>query len=194
VAGDGGPEPASLEAIRAQLTEVLRAKAESTVSDSPLYEYFPELRIELPTGLQGPNVRRRTYPPEAQVGPVRGPDRKTAVEHAERVTRSTVYVDPQAYLDLLRRYRDLSAWDDVVRLANELPTEVAVLPQVAQTVALAQGRLGNTDAAIDVLKAIIVVQRSGDLRPARQSLQEAAFCSRLGRRSRCCDRVVPEGL
>jgi hypothetical protein len=56
-------------------------------------------------------------------------------------------VDPQAYLDLLRRYRDLSAWDEVVRLASELPSDVAGLPQVAQTVALAQGRLGNTDAA-----------------------------------------------
>jgi hypothetical protein len=32
---------------------------------------------------------------------------------------------------------------------------VAGLPQVAQTVALAQGRLGNTDAAIDVLKRYV---------------------------------------
>ena len=152
VAPDGGPEPAGLNGIRSQLADVLHQKAERPVSDSPLYEYFPELRIELPADLQPPELRRRTYPAEAQVSPTRGPDRKTAVARAEQVTRSAKDVDPQAYLDLLRRYRDLSEWDEVVRLAGELPSEVAGLPHVAHTVSLAQERLGNIDAAIDVLK------------------------------------------
>lgn len=155
VALDGGPEPGRLEAILAQLADVLREKAERSVSDSPLYEYFPKLRIELPADLQPPELRRRSYPAEAQMGPARGPDRKTAVVRAEQVTRSTKDVDPQAYLDLLRRYRDLSAWDDVVRLAGELPADVAGLPQVIHNLALAQGRLGNTEAAIDVLKRYV---------------------------------------
>jgi hypothetical protein len=152
VASDGGPEPAQLENVRAQLADVLRQKAERPVSDSPLYEYFPELRVELPADLQPPELRRRAYPAEAQLPQTRGPDRKIAVARAEQVTRSTKEVDPQAYLDLLRRYRDLSAWKDVVRLADELPPEVGLLPQVVQTVALAQGRLGDTEAAIRGLK------------------------------------------
>jgi tetratricopeptide (TPR) repeat protein len=152
VAFDGGPEPAQLGAVRAQLADVLRQKAERPVSDSPLYEYFPELRVELPADLQPPELRRRAYPAEAQLARTQGPDRKIAVAQAEQVTRSTKQVDPQAYLDLLRRYRDLSAWEDVVRLAGELPPEVAELPQVVQAVVLAQLQLGNTEAAIEGLR------------------------------------------
>jgi len=151
LAVDGGPEPGRLAPTIAQLANVLRRKAEETVNDSPLYEYFPSLRIDLPADLRLPERRSRIYPAEAQGSASSEPDRKTSVERAEQITRSTQNVDPQAYLDLLRRYRNLSEWKEVLRLARELPAGVADLPQVVQTVALALARLDRTDEAIQVL-------------------------------------------
>ena len=143
------------DTFREQLASVLADQARGT--DSPIFEYFPELEVVLPPDLRSPEARRRSYPPEAQR--VRGRDRKAAVARAEQATRSATNVDPQAYLDVLNRYFNLSAWDDVVRVADELPDEVAQLPQVVQAKALAYSRLGQTERAIEVLSRHI--ERTG---------------------------------
>jgi tetratricopeptide (TPR) repeat protein len=157
VGSDGAPAAESGDAFRSQLAQVLAEKAQRLSTDSPVFEYFPELQVVFPADLEAPDVRRRSYPPEVQA--VRGPDRKAAVARAEQATRSASDVDPQAYLDLLRRYRDLGAWEDIVRLGSELPLEVAELPQVVQAVALAYSRLGDVHRAITLLAGL--VERTG---------------------------------
>jgi|RhiMetdeSRZDD1v2_1073273.scaffolds.fasta_scaffold11099_10 tetratricopeptide (TPR) repeat protein len=144
--------------VREMLTVELRRRTErveQVTNDSPIFEYFPSLRVELPEDLQPPGTRGYAYPSAAQARPSGRLDRKTDVARAEEVTRGTVNVDPQAYIDILKRYRDLSAWEDVVRFTESLPPEIRDSPQVVQTVVHALNRLGQVDRAIALLTEYI---------------------------------------
>lgn len=137
-------------ASRARLTDLIRDRLARVTNDSPMFEYFRGLHVELPSDLP-PGELRYTYPatgtkPRGKV------DRKPDVARAEEVTRGTVNVDPHAYIDVLTRYRDLEAWGDVVRYAATLPSEVRNSPQVVPTVAVAHHRLGDYAKAIDLLR------------------------------------------
>lgn len=167
--GDGRPDAASLAAARDELARALADKASGTSNDSPLYEYFPELRAELPPDLRPPETRRRPYPPQAQP---RGADRKGKVAEAERAVQGTQGADPQAYLDVLRRWAGIGDWREVIRAAREMPAEVAALPQVVQTVALAWSRLGDLPSAISLLEGHLA-RSSGD--PETRALLGSIF-------------------
>lgn len=149
--GDGGVDASALEARCAMLAEAIAVKAERSATDSPLFEYFPELQVLLPEDLTPPEMRRRRAAVESQNLKPGGHDSKGLVSKAEQFVRRGGDVDSQAWLDVLRRYRDLGEWQEVVRLGDELPPDVGQLPEVVQAVALAWSRLGETGRAIDFL-------------------------------------------
>src|SRR4051812_9225946 len=158
VGNDGMVEPASAEQLREVLTFALRdrmERMEQVTNDSPIFEYFPSLRVELPADLQPPSAHRYAYPRIAQARQTGRLDRKTDVAHAEEVTRGITNVDPQAYIDILKRYRDLSAWEEMVRLTESLPAGIKNSPQVVYNVALAFNKLGQVDRAITGLTEYI---------------------------------------
>ena len=155
VQGDGSVATHDAAHLRHLLVAAISERIERVTNDSPIFEYFPEIRVELPEGMQPPGRRRYAYPSSANKRPGGGQDRKTDVVLAEAVTRDTANVDPQAYIDVLKRYRNLSAWGDVVRYAESLPPEVASSPQVVQTVAHALLRLDQPDRAIELLNRCI---------------------------------------
>lgn len=148
--GDGGVDAGALEARRALLAEAIAAKAERPTTDSPLFEFFPNLQVLLPEDMNPPDVRRRAAVERPNLKPG-GNDSKGLVARAEQVVRRNGDADPQAWLDILRRYRDLGEWLEVVRFCDDLPPDVGRQTEVVQAVVLAWNRLGETGRAIDFL-------------------------------------------
>jgi hypothetical protein len=148
---------ASRETIHRAVVNGLRA----IEGDSPLFEVFPDLRVELPADLVSEESKRRIYPEKIRNAlrkpgkPRVGRERIDEVLQAESAAKATPGVDPAVYLNLLREYRDASAWDEMVRMAETLPPEVAKDPQVIQLVALALNRRGDHERAISKLTELI---------------------------------------
>ena len=148
---DGGVDPGALESRRAMLAEAIATKVERGATDSPLFEYFPGLQVQLPEDLSPPEARRRGPAAEAMNLRPGGRDSKALVARAEQSLRQGGNDEPQVWLDLLRRWRDLGEWQEVVRLGDALPPDVGRQPEAVQAVALAWSRLGQTGRAIDFL-------------------------------------------
>ena len=155
VQGDSVP-PAQEPQIRQMLTSAILERIERVANDSPIFEFFPSMRVELSEEVQLPGARRYARPRGLDTKQATGrQDRKSDVARAEKVMRATPGVDPQEYLAVLKRYRNLSAWTDVVRYAESLPPEVAGSPQVVQITAHALMRLGQYDRGIELLSRSI---------------------------------------
>ena len=157
------------EQFLALLRAAIHESRERVISDSPLYEFFPDLQVELPAEITA-EFQRRSYPRIARRTSIR-PD--FLQSHAETVreiakveeqVRATPEADPYAYLDLLRRYRDLSDWDQLIRLAVEAPPEVRRAPETLRLHALALNRRKQTsdqEHAIVILEQLIA-ETGGD--------------------------------
>lgn len=166
--GDGVLAGQAAESFRAALVATLRSSLGGIVNDSPLYEFFPELRVELPGGL-APEAGRRAYPKirkgnfkqttsSRRGGEPAAQQQQQQAREAEKAVMETPNVDPFAYVDVLKNYRDLSAWDDLVRFADELPPEVSGAPEVLQLLALAlnrRGASGDQDRAIFIMEKLV---------------------------------------
>ena len=151
------------DAVRARITETLRTAARRS-DGSPLYEFFPELRVELPAGLRSAAQEARRYPDLVKSTLKRAArtllpgGRRIDVEAAEGVLRSTPDAEPAAYLDVLRAYRNDSQWEQLIRAADSLPTELEQEPQVMQLVALALNRrseAGDQDRAVALMRRLV---------------------------------------
>lgn len=148
---DGGVDAGALDERRAMLAGAIAAKAERPATDSPLFEYFPGLQVLLPEDLSPPEARGRAPAFEPQNLKPGGHDSKGLVARAEQAVRRSAEVEPQAWLDILRRYRDLGEWKEVVRFCDEMPSDLSRQPEAVQAVALALSRLGDTGHAIALL-------------------------------------------
>lgn len=150
------------EAFRSRLSEALRTAARRA-EGSPLYEFFPGLRVELPAGLGAAIRRGRAYPEPVQRALTRKATKphgrqRADVKEAEEVLRATEDASPAAYLDLLRAYRDASDWDGLIRAAETLPSDVAEDPQALQLLALALNRRsegGDQDRAVALMRRLV---------------------------------------
>jgi tetratricopeptide (TPR) repeat protein len=191
------------EAARSRITEALRMATRRS-DGSPVYEFFPQLRVELPAELRSADREHRSYPDRVK----RTLDRsRSVVSHqrrnadvatAEEILRGTPDAAPAAYLDVLRAYRDASRWDELVRVAESLPAELERDPQVMQLVALALNRRsgpGDQDRAVAIMRKL-VAETGGDAETFGilgriykerwrssgrvEDLEEAAACYRRG--------------
>jgi tetratricopeptide (TPR) repeat protein len=160
-------EPAAR--FREALQATIRQSQRAAISDSPIYEFFPDLEVILPPELEG--VRRQRRAPSTNA---RREFAQTVVEsptHAigelektEKEVRSASHADPVEYLTLLRRYRDLSEWDRVIALVDDAPPAIAQAPEVQQLLALAlnrRGKPGDQDRAIMLMEQLIA-ETGGD--------------------------------
>jgi len=166
---DGRLTGPAAEEFLSRLLSVVQVSRRSTISDSPLYEYFPEIEVSLPPELEVQTAWRsrsrkpgsgvlRTLPP--------GLPRETMLSQTRQQEEEArrVGVGPIEFLGFLRRYRDLSAWDDLIRLADEPPPSVAQSPEVRQLLALAlnsRGGSGDQDRAIALMEQLIA-ETGGD--------------------------------
>lgn len=160
---------AEADRLRSVLTSVIRSSLQRVTSDSPLYEFFPGLHVELPEEFLQEGSRT-SYPRLSKRGGARRkaiPTRGETEDDArliEQAVRETPNVDPHAHLEVLKKYRDASAWGELVRYADELPPEVANAPEVMQLLALAlnrRGESGDQERAIALMEQLIA-ETGGD--------------------------------
>lgn len=147
--------------FREVLQAAIRQSQRSSISDSPIYEFFPDLQVILPPELERDRHARRRSSPNEQRGfaerVVESPaTARDALHKSEREVRYAPDADPVEYLNLLRKYRDLSEWDSVIDLATGAPPAIADSPEVRQLLALALNRRG---APVDQEQAIAVMQQ-----------------------------------
>jgi tetratricopeptide (TPR) repeat protein len=153
-------EPA--DRFREALQSAIRQSQQTTISDSPIYEFFPDLQVILPPELErdrrprrAPSTKRRR---EFAQSVVESPTQAIGdLQKREEEVRRTPEADPVEYLNLLRKYRDLSQWDRVVALADDAPPAVAESPEVQQMLALAlnrRGKSGDQERAIALMEQL----------------------------------------
>lgn len=147
------------EEFSAQLQSLIRQSL-PTVTDSPIFDFYPELEVLLPTELEKSPRRRIKAKSKGQRGfvqaVVEAPDEaKGALEERVVEVRSAPEADPTGYLNVMKGFRDLSDWDRVITLADDAPTELAQSPELRQLHALAlnrRGKSGDQERAISIMK------------------------------------------
>lgn len=155
--------------FRKRLTAAIREGLSDTVNDSPVYEFFPDLEVTLPSEMEiepRPRRSRRLKPQREFVqSAVESPARaKRELREAEPEVRAAAESNPAEYVALLRRYRDLSDWNSVIALADDAPPSIARLSEVRQLLALALNRRrrpGDSPRAIDIMQQHIA-ETGGD--------------------------------
>jgi hypothetical protein len=153
--------------FRTRLQSIVGQSQRTTVNDSPIFEFFPELDVDLPSELQ--RARRRVKATKSQRGfaqaVVDSPDQaRGALKQSEAEVRSAPEVDPSGYLNVMKGFRDLSDWDHVIALADEAPPELAQSPELRQLLSLALNRRGRSEdqeRAISIMEAQIA-ETGGD--------------------------------
>jgi hypothetical protein len=165
----GGLDPAETDRLRTTLQSVIQQGLADQRNDSPVFEFFPGYTVELPDDMRQRESKSRSYPPDLKEALSSRSDasprrKKKAAQDAEEIVKSTAPDDPAAALDVLKKYRDLGAWDDLIRFAAELPPPVAELGQIQQMLALALNRRnhpGDRDRAVALMEQL-VAKTGGD--------------------------------
>lgn len=148
------------ESFRTQLQTLVQQTQRTTVNDSPVFEFFPELEVDLPTELERVR-RRRVKTTKSQRGfaqaVVDSPDQaRGALEQSEAEVRSAPEVNPSEYLNVMKGFRDLSDWNRVITLAEDAPPELAESPELRQLLSLALNRRGGRE---DQERAISIMEQ-----------------------------------
>ncbi|HET6976385.1 MAG TPA: TRAFs-binding domain-containing protein [Pyrinomonadaceae bacterium] len=158
-----------IEEFRSQLQSIIRQTRSDTASDSPIFEFFPDLEVTLPpemekkTRKRGPRLTKgqRAFVQSVLESPSQA---KGDLERSEAEFRGAPEADPTAFMDLLKRYRDLSEWDRVVALADDAPSEIRQSPEVRNMLVLALNRRngsGDQERAISLMEQQIA-ETGGD--------------------------------
>ena len=157
------------ESLKSIIAAALEVGLDPVSVDSPLYHFFPELHVDLPDELFS-YVSKRQFTSKSitpkrtqrtRSGSESVPSRETprdAIERVEKEALTTPEVDPLVFIKTLKAYRDISAWGDVIRLADELPAPLRESPEVLQLLSLALNRRsepGDQDRAISIMKQLI---------------------------------------
>ncbi len=147
------------ESLRTVLHSVIQQGLVERRNDSPVFEFYPGYRVDLPEDLRPRVPQPRVYNESAKFA-IKGTFRvrEEAAKEAEQMVRTTAPQDPAAALDVLKRYRDLSAWDDLIRFADDLPESVRQAAQVRQILALALNRRnqsGDRERAIGIMEQMV---------------------------------------
>ena len=157
---DGRLTGSDADDFRARLQSLVGQSQRTTVNDSPIYDFFPELEVDLPSELQRA-TRRRVKTTKSQRGfaqtVVDSPsEARGALEQNEAEVRGAPEVDPSGYLNLMKGFRDLSDWNRVIALADDAPPELAQSPELRQLLSLALNRRGLPD---DQERAISIMEQ-----------------------------------
>jgi TPR repeat protein len=170
-----GPDGRILEAeeIQRRIVSSLRQTGPMT-TDSPFYQFFPDLRVELtgehatrgplPKGIPRPPVRKREEVEKTRSAIPLSFTAEEAAEAAPESAESVQSVDPVSFLTRLKGYRDASAWDVLIREAEEAPPDIASSPEIVHLLSLAlnrRGHSGDQDRAIDLLEKTVAAIGGG---------------------------------
>jgi hypothetical protein len=155
---------AEAERLRALLRTIISQGLAEERNDSPVFEFFSGYRVELPTELQSATTRTRSrpYPPELKEALAGTPKsaklKQQAARTAEEIVRTTSFDDAPAAIEVLKKYRELAAWDDLIRFADDLPAQTREVVQIQQMLALALNRRnqpGDRDRAVTMMERVV---------------------------------------
>ena len=152
--GEGKLDVPEAARVRHSLTDMIAQGIAR--SDSPVFEFFPQIRVELPPGFGMQNYPQAVREKLAQSRSLNAA--KSDLKEAEEVVKSDPTIDPAAILDVLKKHRDLSDWDGVVRFFEGLEGPIRESPEVMQLVALSLNRRGtpeDQDRAIAMMNELI---------------------------------------
>jgi tetratricopeptide (TPR) repeat protein len=152
-----GPDgrPSAAEADRAELAQRLADARARRAADSPIYELldeYPDIAREK-TDLFRERARY-ALDVKARLKAARGSGRE-AVAAVEAALGDLAAAEAGVVVDLFLSYRAVKAWDDMARLADAMPAHVARTPMIQEQKAFALNRLGRSEAAEEILRAIV---------------------------------------
>jgi hypothetical protein len=154
--------------LRSLLQSAIQQGLADERNDSPVFEFFSGYTVELPEQLRPRETKTRVRAKELKqvLASSEGSDKRKeqAAKAAEEMVKSTTPDDPAAAVEVLKRYRLVGAWDDLIRFADELPPSVSGSAQIQQMVALAlnrRNRSGDRDRALGMMTQL-VARTGGD--------------------------------
>lgn len=148
------------QALRQRLAEALRSATRRN-DGSPVYEFFPSMRVELPEELRPAAQATQDFLPSVQRALVESMFKSAPqvnLSAAEASLRGATDASPESYLAMLRAYRNVGDWDRLIDACETLPPAVAEDPQALQLLALALNRRshsGDQDRAVAVMRKLI---------------------------------------
>lgn len=155
----------SAVALRDNLTQKLRdAVADLETKDSPLFQLISQYPgINLPDEATE-NFRNRARLIDRICEKLADARRLSAVEGAKHIREIETslgkikQIPPEILVDLLLSYRDVKAWDEMIRLVDSLPRTVANAITVREQLAFALNRRnapGDRERAVTILEEVI---------------------------------------
>jgi tetratricopeptide (TPR) repeat protein len=146
------------------ISAAIRMGLEYKTDDSPIYEFFPGLNVMLPDeNVLSQKIvksfsrykKSRTYENTSS-----SESPRDKVKSAEKEILQNQDADPVSLVNVLKAYRDVSAWGDLIELASATSTPPIIRnsPEVKQLLALAlnrRGEKGDQEQAIDVIQSLI---------------------------------------
>ena len=167
VDANGRFEGAEAARLRDMMTSVIKQALEEQRNDSPVFEFFPGYHVELPQELQPRDAKSRMSSPDLKQVFSRSESpakRKQSAKTSEEIVKTTAPEDPTAAVEVLKKYRELGAWDDLIRFGDDLPPPIRELTQVQQMLALALNRRnksGDQERAVAMMEQL-VARTGGD--------------------------------
>jgi len=156
---DGGPDPDHAADVRSRLTRALAERLDNPTSDSPLYEYFPTLRVEIPADLRPPRAQdRKGQPAPAAPSPTSTVAPTAPGADALRQRRAD---ELKQAVDAMQRQISLGAPAEALRFAEGLGSELAASRPIRLLLAQAAIQVANYEGAVSLLSAL-VTERSDD--------------------------------
>jgi hypothetical protein len=162
---DGKLTDEAADALRTALAERLALAKDSNEQDSPLFQLLPGF-----PGISLPHESTETFRDRARAASqltaaireaTRLPDKETArtrLREIERQIGDFRSASRELPVDLLLAYRDVSAWDDMVRCVEAMPEATRNVVTVKEQHALALNRrnqAGDRDRAIELLQEVL---------------------------------------
>jgi tetratricopeptide (TPR) repeat protein len=152
-------------ALRDSLTQKLRdAVADLETNDSPLFQLISKYPgIDLPEEATE-NFRDRARLIDGICEKLADARRLQAVEGAKLIREIETslgkikQIPPEILVDLLLSYRDVKAWEEMIRLVDSLPRTVASAVTVREQFAFAlnrRNRAGDRERAVAILEEVI---------------------------------------
>jgi len=149
-----GGVPVDVEQSRVALTSLLRSARNQSV-DSPVYqllEGYPEIKHEKT------DVFREQVSYAADVKERLAKARRVGVDALRSIEEQLGElgdVEAGILVDLFLSYRDVKAWDDMVRLVERMSKPLANSVLVQEQLAMALNRAGRSDEAERILRRVI---------------------------------------
>jgi hypothetical protein len=152
----GAPDPDAIETTRTALTKFLE-EAKKEAPDSPIFQVLDGLRPAELDSSRADTFRDRVERSKQQKDRLALARRRT-VDDVRSIEKSLGGLDDEeagVLVDLLLSYRDVQAWDDMIRLFERLPKHLQQTILIREQHALALNRARRREEAERVLTSLI---------------------------------------